>query len=144
MRKGVPIGCGALLLLAVIGMALPNTPKAGPTTAASESASPTSEATPTESTDINDALPTPELYVDDLGEASCSKFEVCTFVNIVANVTCKNAEIDIDLYDSNDEYIDTEAVAVGTLKKGKHRNNVEVGTDDTDAEYVEQSDYTCQ
>ena len=85
----------------------------------------------------------PELSIDDLGEGNCKKFEVCTFVNITAVKTCKNAEIFIDLFDDNDENYDTESVPVGTIKKGAKILNLEVGTDDTDAAYVEQSDFIC-
>ena len=62
---------------------------------------------------------------------------------MLANEVCSGAQIDVDLYDENDEYLDTASVPIGNLKKGQTLKNIEVGTDDTDADYVEQSDYSC-
>ena len=147
MRKGWIIAAAVILGLYVIGSLMPSSDKPSLRIAASASPSPeTSAADPLPTPDpsqTDETWPTPELSIDDLGEGNCKKFEVCTFVTITANATCKNAEIDIDLFDENDEDYDTEGVLVGTIKKGTTLRNVEVGTDDTDAAYVEQSDFIC-
>ncbi|MCX8530317.1 MAG: hypothetical protein ORN27_09685 [Rhodoluna sp.] len=118
--------------------------KVAPTTSASATAEESSPSlTPNPEMSEDTPFVPPELSIDDLGEGNCKKFEVCTFVNITAAETCKNAEIFIDLYDDNDENYDTESVPVGTIKKGEKVLNLEVGTDDTDAAYVEQSDFIC-
>ncbi len=118
-------------------------PSASASATTSPSAGPSQKLKPSPEHTDGTPLPTPELYIEDLGEDTCKKFEVCTFVNITANATCKNAEISIDLFDDNDENYDTESVPVGTIKSGAKLRSLEVGTDDTDAAYVEQSDFTC-
>jgi hypothetical protein len=149
MRKGLVITLSVVGGLFVIGSLTPS--QKSPTIQASASATPTATAsaepspslTPKPEMSKDTTYSPPELIVDDLGESNCSKFSVCTFVNIKAVKTCKNAEIYIDLFDDNDENYDTESVPVGTIKKGTKLRNIEVGTDDTDAAYVEQSDFLC-
>jgi|GEM_PF-5699739 len=148
VRKGVVIGLGVLVVFYAIGSLTPRPHNNRPTTSASASATPSQTASeaPTPSPKPTKTKPAPvyvpELIVDDLGEDNCTKFETCTFVNIVAVKTCKNAQIDVDLFDDNDEDYDTESVSIGTVYKGAHLRNIEVGTDDPDAAYVEQSDFS--
>ena len=149
VRKGVVIGLGVLVVFYAIGSLVPQPHSNRPTTSASASATPTrtpSESpkpTPKPTKTKSTPVYVPELIVDDLGEDNCTKFDTCTFVDIVAVKTCKNAQIDIDLFDDNDEDYDSESVSIGTIYKGAHLHNIEVGTDDPDAAYVEQSDFSC-
>ena len=149
MRKGVVIGLGVLVVFYAIGSLVPQPHSNRPTTSASASATPTrtpSESpkpTPKPTKTRSTPVYVPELTVDDLGEDNCTKFDTCTFVNIVAVKTCKNAQIEIDLFDENEEDYDSESVSIGTVYKGTHLHNIEVGTDDPDAAYVEQSDFSC-
>lgn len=143
----VVIGVAAIVSSAIDSGSRNHTtaPSVSASTSASASASTEPDPTLVPSPDVsNDTLlPEPELSIDDLGEDTCKKFEVCTFINITAKATCKKAEIFIDLYDDNDENYDTESVPVGTIKAGTKVRRLEVGTDDTDAAYVEQSDFIC-
>lgn len=86
-----------------------------------------------------------ELIVDDLGESAgtCTEFDTCTFVDITAVKTCKNASIILDLYDENDDNYDTDQTDIGTVKKGAHLHLVEVGTYDSQAWSVDAVDFTC-
>ena len=149
MRKGLVITLSVIGGLVVIGSLTPS--HKSPTIHASASATPSVTAssepspsiTPKPEISKDTTYSQPELIVDDLGEDNCNKFAVCTYVNIKAVKTCKNAEIYVDLFDDNDEDYDTESIPVGTIKKGTTLHHIEVGTDDTDAAYVEQSDFMC-
>ena len=149
MRKGLVLTLSVIGGLVVVGSLTPS--HKTPTVQASASATPTTTAsvepspsvTPKPEISKDTTYTSTELIVDDLGEDNCNKFSVCTYVNIKAVKTCKNAEIYIDLFDDNDENYDSESVPVGTIKKGSTLRNIEVGTDDTDAAYVEQSDFIC-
>jgi hypothetical protein len=87
----------------------------------------------------------PELEVYDLGSdvGNCNKYDTCTFVDIVANKTCRNASIILDLYDDNDNNYDTDQADIGTVYKGQKLHKIEVGSDDPDAWSVDASDFTC-
>ena len=148
MRKGWVIAAAVIVGLYLIGSLMPSedkpTPKASASASAKPSEAPEADPRPTpEPSVLEESWPGAELSITDLGEGDCKMFAVCTFVDITASETCKNAEIWIDLFDEFDEDFDTESVAVGTLKKGATIRNFEVGTHDTDAEYVEQSSFIC-
>ena len=151
MKKYLLYAAAAIIGVAAIASSVVDSGKrnniAAPTVSASASASqieePNQKLVPSPDASEDTLLPAPELEIDDLGEDTCKEFEVCTFVDIVANETCTNAEVVVDLFDEYDEDFDSESVMIGTIKKGAHLRNVEVGTDDTDAEYVEQSDFIC-
>ena len=86
------------------------------------------------------------LLVEDLGEGACTIYEVCTFVNVKVQIDggCSLGQVFIELFNADDEAYDEEAVDLGSVKKGQVLKNIEVGTDDSDAEYVEVGGFNCQ
>ncbi len=86
------------------------------------------------------------LLVEDLGEGNCTIYEVCTFVNVKVQIEagCSLGQVFIELFNADDEDYDEEAVDLGKLKTGQVLKNIEVGTDDSDAEYVEVGGFNCQ
>ena len=86
------------------------------------------------------------LLVEDLGEGACTIYEVCTFVNVKVQIDggCSLGQVFIELFNADDEDYDEEAVDLGKLKSGQVLKNIEVGTDDSDAEYVEVGGFNCQ
>ncbi|MEY4079166.1 MAG: hypothetical protein RIS80_935 [Actinomycetota bacterium] len=159
MQKGAVWGYAIAGVIAVglVGNWLnPTSEAANPTTSDSSSLelpsgklSPNPDASsplPSEGSNLDGQDPAiAALEVDDLGEDTCVTYEVCTFVDVRVKSPdgCDPAEIFITLFNSDDEDYDEESVDLGKLKKGQTLSNVEVGTDDLDAEYVEYSGYNC-
>ena len=159
MRRGTIWGyaIAAFVVLGLIGNWLnPTSDAANPTTSDSSSlevpsgklspnpdaASPSpSESSNTDGQDVAFGA----LLVDDLGEDVCTTFEVCTFVDVTvqSETGCEPAEIFITLFSSDDEDYDEESVSIGKVKPGQVLSNIEVGTEDLDAEYVEYSGFNC-
>jgi hypothetical protein len=86
------------------------------------------------------------LLVEDLGEGACTIYEVCTFVNVKVQIDggCSLGQVFIELFNADDEPYFEEAVDLGTVSKGQVLKFIEVGTNDSDAEYVEVGGYNCQ
>ena len=160
MQKGAIWGyaIAAVVAIGLVSNAINPNPDAGDPTPSNSSsvAVPSGKLSPnpdaaspsaTESTfDPNHVDPAFEaLLVEDLGEDTCTIYEVCTFVNVTVQIDggCSTAQVFIELFNSDDEAYDEEAVDLGTVKKGQVLTNVEVGTDDSDAEYVEAGGFNC-
>ena len=159
MQKGAVWGyaIAGFVAFGLLGNVLyPSSDAANPTTSDSSSLevpsgklSPNPDASsplPSDSANLDGQDPAiAALEVDNLGEDTCVTYEVCTFVDVRVQSPdgCDPAEIFITLFNSDDEDYDEESVDLGKLKKGQTLSNVEVGTDDLDAEYVEYSGYNC-
>ena len=159
MRRGATWGyaIAAFVVLGLIGNWLNPNADAGNQTPSNSSSvevpsgklSPNPDAaspSPSESDNTDGQDPSfSALLVDDLGEDVCTTFDVCTFVDVTvqSETGCDPAEIFITLFDSDDEDYDEESVSIGKVKHGQVLSNIEVGTDDPDAEYVEYSGFNC-
>ena len=86
------------------------------------------------------------LQVEDLGEGACNIYEVCTFVNVKVQIDggCSLGQVFIELFNADDEPYFEEAVDLGIVSKGQVLKFIEVGTDDSDAEYVEVGGFSCE